>query len=150
MRRLERPRVSDQASVPSAARTSVAGTTNALAESERGGRFGPADRAPRYPLAMDDGLLADLDPGLVLATVIAINLGTFVLFGWDKLCAIRRWWRVPELWLLVPSALTGAAGAWLATVVFRHKTQKTSFRVKLAVATLVNGLWVALAAGWIG
>jgi uncharacterized membrane protein YsdA (DUF1294 family) len=88
-----------------------------------------------------------VDTALVVSVVVAMNVATFLLFGWDKRCATRRRRRVPELWLLVPSALTGCLGAWIATEVFRHKTRKTSFRLKLAAATALNALWVWLAVG---
>ena len=26
-----------------------------------------------------------------------INAVAVIIYGWDKLCAIRKWWRVPEL-----------------------------------------------------
>ena len=30
-----------------------------------------------------------------------INVVAVIIYGWDKLCAIRKWWRVPELTLLM-------------------------------------------------
>jgi len=76
--------------------------------------------------------------------VAGVNVFTFLLFGWDKWKAGRGGWRVPEAQLLLASALTGAVGGWLAMSVFRHKTRKTSFRVKMMLATLVNGAWLWL------
>ena len=38
-------------------------------------------------------------------------------------------------------------GAWVGCEVFRHKTRKASFRIKLVLATLVNGVWLWLAFG---
>ena len=36
---------------------------------------------------------------------IAINLVALLVYGWDKLCAKKQWWRVPELTLLALAAL---------------------------------------------
>ena len=74
--------------------------------------------------------------------VLAMNVFTFLLFGWDKWKASRGGWRVPEAQLAMASALTGCVGGWLAMSVFRHKTRKRSFQLKMLLATLVNGLWL--------
>jgi hypothetical protein len=34
-----------------------------------------------------------------------MNVVSFALFGWDKLCSMRRWWRVSENDLLCSIAL---------------------------------------------
>lgn len=57
----------------------------------------------------------------------AINGLTIALFGWDKLCARRRRWRVPERALLWCAALGGTPGAYMARWIFRHKTRKQPF-----------------------
>ena len=85
---------------------------------------------------------------VVLLTLFAIlNLGTFAVWGWDKLCAVKGWRRVPEIWLLGLSACFGYLGAWIGCSAFRHKTKKTSFRWRLVVATLLGAAasyWVAV------
>lgn len=77
--------------------------------------------------------------------VVAVNLLTFLVWGFDKRRARVGGWRVPEAHLLLLCALTGCIGAWGGVSVFRHKTQKTSFRFKLWLATLFNLLWLWLA-----
>ncbi len=79
---------------------------------------------------------------IVLWYALGINVVTLLLFGIDKWKASSQRWRIPEAQLLLASAAGGSPGGWLAMTMFRHKTQKTSFRVKMVVATLVNGLWV--------
>jgi uncharacterized membrane protein YsdA (DUF1294 family) len=72
----------------------------------------------------------------LVALVLALNLGAFLLFGWDKLASVRRARRVPEGRLLLAALALGAAGAWLGVVAFRHKSSKPSFLARLALATL--------------
>lgn len=83
-------------------------------------------------------------PAFVLWAVLVMNVTTFVVFGVDKARARRGRRRIPESTLLLLAWATGVIGAWVAVSVFRHKTRKTSFRVKLAGVTLVNLLWLLL------
>ena len=57
-----------------------------------------------------------------------INAVAIAAYGWDKLCAIRKWWRVPELMLLGLAAIGGSVGALLGMRVWHHKTLHRSFR----------------------
>jgi uncharacterized membrane protein YsdA (DUF1294 family) len=61
--------------------------------------------------------------------LIAINIVTFVAFGYDKAIAPQGATRVPEAILLVLTLLGGCIGAMIARPLFRHKTQKMSFRL---------------------
>lgn len=79
-----------------------------------------------------------------VVALAAWNAAVFLLFAWDKQRARRGGRRVPESWLLVPSACGACVGAWLACAAFRHKTRKQSFRAKLVLATALNALWVWL------
>ena len=54
--------------------------------------------------------------------LLGVNLMTFLLFGLDKLLAIRRRRRIPEATLLTLSFLAGSPGAMLGMALFRHKT----------------------------
>lgn len=85
----------------------------------------------------------------LLALVMALNLGAFLLFGWDKLSSVRRARRVPEHRLLLAALALGAAGAWLGVVAFRHKSSKPSFLARLAIATVgsVAIAWAVIGAG---
>jgi uncharacterized membrane protein YsdA (DUF1294 family) len=79
-----------------------------------------------------------------LLLLLALNLVTFLLFGWDKRRARRQGWRTPESTLLGFSWLGGFLGGWWGMRVFRHKTRKMSFRVKMVLATLLSPLWLAV------
>lgn len=57
-----------------------------------------------------------------------INALTIAVYGWDKLCAIRKWWRVPEIALLGAAAIGGSVGALVAMKLFHHKTLHLKFK----------------------
>lgn len=98
--------------------------------------------------------------GLILwagAYGAGVNLVTFAVFGLDKLCARRRFRRVPERRLLMLAAVGGSFGAVAAQRSFRHKTHKQPFGNRLRAIVigqivLVSALCVVLIgvrAGWI-
>lgn len=66
------------------------------------------------------------------------NALTFLLMGYDKYQAIHNHWRVPEKTLLTVAFAMGGAGCLAGSIVFRHKTRKTRFRVLLPLATALN------------
>ncbi len=84
----------------------------------------------------------------LLYYLAGINVLAFLTFGWDKWAARRSARRVPEARLLLLAALMGAPGAWLGVNVFRHKTVKSSFRLRLVLVTLLNAAALAAAAWW--
>ena len=71
-----------------------------------------------------------------------INAVAIAAYGWDKPCAIRKWWRVPELTLLGLAAIGGSVGALVAMKLFHHKTLHLKFKygVPLILALQVAGL----------
>lgn len=84
----------------------------------------------------------------VAISVLAINMVTFCAFGIDKRRARLARRRVPEGWLLGLSFATGLVGGWLAMSVFRHKTRKLSFRIKMVLVSVFNAAWLAPLAVW--
>lgn len=66
---------------------------------------------------------------VIAATCVVLSLVTIVVYGWDKSCAKRGARRVPEATLHLLALLGGWPGAALAQSLFRHKSQKTSFRI---------------------
>lgn len=71
---------------------------------------------------------------------LAINVATFVLYGFDKLMAMMGTHRVSERALHTTAFLFGSPGALLAMHLFRHKTHKISFQFVLAFVILIQVL----------
>lgn len=65
----------------------------------------------------------------VAGLLIAANLISFGLMGYDKRCAMRGKWRVPEKTLFLAAACFGALGGVLGMRLFRHKTRHRRFRI---------------------
>lgn len=72
----------------------------------------------------------------------AVNLVALLVYGWDKLCAKKHRWRVPEATLLALAAIGGSIGAMAAMRLFRHKTLHLKFKygVPLIFVLQVAGL----------
>lgn len=85
--------------------------------------------------------LTPLSAGLLL-----INLITFAVYGYDKSCARRGAWRVPEIRLLLLAAVGGSVGALGAMFLFRHKTKHLKFTIGVPV---ILGLQVFLGANFL-
>ena len=60
--------------------------------------------------------------------LLVVNIAAFAVYGWDKLCAKRGMWRVPEKILLLLAILGGSVGAMAGMAIFRHKTLHLKFR----------------------
>ena len=67
--------------------------------------------------------------GLVWSWIIAVSIASFITYGYDKSIAGRGVTRVPEIVLHLLTALGGTGGSFLGMQIFRHKTQKRSFRL---------------------
>jgi len=58
--------------------------------------------------------------------------------GFDKLSAKMNSERIPEMWFLLISAAGGFAGVILGMFVFRHKTSKPSFQLKILAGAVLG------------
>ena len=79
----------------------------------------------------------------IIYTLLAVNAVTFLVYGWDKLCARKDWWRIPERVLLGLALLGGSLGALLGMKAFRHKTKHRKFTVHVPLFLVLQ---IALAA----
>lgn len=78
----------------------------------------------------------------VTAWLVAINVVTFCIFGYDKAIAKGLRQRVPERVLLVLALSFGALGALAGMMFFRHKTAKVVFQIKFWLVILLQILLV--------
>lgn len=65
----------------------------------------------------------------LLIVLLIWNLIVFSSYGWDKRCALKDHWRIPEKVLLLQAVCCGGVGAGLAMHLFRHKTRKLYFHL---------------------
>ena len=61
--------------------------------------------------------------------LIIINIFLFLLYGIDKLLAIKKKRRISEYTLLIISLFGGSLGAIIGMILFHHKTRKIKFWV---------------------
>jgi uncharacterized membrane protein YsdA (DUF1294 family) len=92
-------------------------------------------------------MLQNLAPWLrlVALALAALNVITFLVYGFDKWMAGGRARRVPEAVLWALALVGGSAGALLGMQFFRHKTRKVSFQFVLALILLLQAAAIALA-----
>lgn len=72
--------------------------------------------------------------------ILIISFIDFCVCGWDKRCARKGKWRVPEATLLLLGLLGGCFGLLVGMSVFRHKTQHWKFKILVPLECV---LWIA-------
>lgn len=80
---------------------------------------------------------------LIALYVVLLSGLCFAVFAWDKYCAMRGIWRVPEKTLLLLAAMGGTPGAFAGQKVLRHKTQKQPFGTYLILIAIVQVVGIA-------
>jgi uncharacterized membrane protein YsdA (DUF1294 family) len=76
--------------------------------------------------------------------LVAQNVVTFFVYGFDKKIAPSNAVRVPEVILLLEVLSGACVGALVARMVFHHKTRKRSFRLEFWAAELFSIALVVL------
>jgi len=66
--------------------------------------------------------------------VLAANLVAFLQMAIDKRLAAKQRRRIPEAQLIAPALLGGFPGILLGMLLYRHKTKKRGFQLKLLLA----------------
>lgn len=77
-----------------------------------------------------------LNSGVI--SLIAINISSFLLMGYDKTKAKSKGWRVSERTLLSVAFFGGAFGAIVGMKVFRHKTKHAQFKYGVPLMVILN------------
>ena len=76
--------------------------------------------------------------------LLAFSLAAFLLFAWDKRCAVVGRRRIPERTLLMLALAGGTPGAIAGQRLLRHKTRKEPFRSRLMGIAIGQGLLVVV------
>jgi len=79
--------------------------------------------------------LTNLNPFLIWMS--AVNVVTFILYGYDKTQAKIGGTRVPEIVLHGLALAGGFLGGWLGRWIFHHKTRKPIFTLILTFSTVL-------------
>lgn len=66
--------------------------------------------------------------------------------GYDKACAKRDSWRIPESTLFIVGLLGGGIGGILGMRLFRHKTNKIQFYIIFSIAIILHIAFIYLIA----
>ena len=74
----------------------------------------------------------------IIIYFIIINLIGFFIMWIDKRKAIKGSWRIPEKTLFLITALGGGIGTIAGMYVFRHKTQKLNFVIRLSIYNYIR------------
>lgn len=72
------------------------------------------------------------------AYLIIINILSFVLYGIDKLKAIKKKERISEKTLILIGILGGSIGSLIGMNLFRHKTKKLKFIISLPLILIIH------------
>lgn len=75
---------------------------------------------------------------IIAGYLVLINVLGLAVFGYDKRCAVRHRWRVPERTLLLIALLGGSIGAYVGMQIYRHKTRHWKFRAGIPAIALVE------------
>ena len=70
--------------------------------------------------------------------LIIINILSFVLYGIDKLKAIKKKERISEKTLILIGILGGSIGSIIGMNIFRHKTKKLKFIISLPLILIIH------------
>ena len=76
---------------------------------------------------------------IIITVYAVINILVFLLYGLDKLKAIKDQWRIPEKNLVI-AAIFGVIGAILGMLIFHHKVRKPKFAIGIPVILILESV----------
>ena len=76
---------------------------------------------------------------LIAIYLLAVNAAAFLLCGWDKRCAKRGAWRVPERTLFFWALIGGGPGVYATMLIIRHKTLHHIFMLGIPAIMILQG-----------
>jgi len=78
------------------------------------------------------------DLHIYLIWLSAINIICFIFYGYDKLTAMTKHGRIPEIIFHLISVLGGFIGGFAGMFIFRHKIRKLSFIMFLLLGFIIH------------
>ena len=79
----------------------------------------------------------------IICYLLAINIATFLLYGFDKYKAKKGKWRISEATLLTMAAIGGSIGAWAGMRLWHHKTMHKKFKYGIPLISIMQIALVA-------
>lgn len=73
--------------------------------------------------------------------LLGINIFSFIIYGVDKLLAVKKLFRVSEYSLFILAIFGGGIGSLLGMKVFHHKTKKKVFWIINIIASII---WIII------
>ena len=73
--------------------------------------------------------------------LLGINIFSFIIYGVDKLLAVKKLFRVSEYSLFILTIFGGGIGSLLGMKVFHHKTKKKVFWI---INIIISVIWIII------
>lgn len=73
--------------------------------------------------------------------LLGINIFSFIIYGVDKLLAVKKLFRISEYSLFILTIFGGGIGSLLGMKVFHHKTKKKVFWI---INILFSIVWIII------
>ena len=73
--------------------------------------------------------------------LLGINIFSFIIYGVDKLLAVKKLFRISEYSLFILAIFGGGIGSLLGMRVFHHKTKKTVFWI---INIIFSIIWIII------
>ena len=80
----------------------------------------------------------------IIIYLIIVNIISFIIYGIDKLLAIKHLYRISEIALITLSSLGGSIGSILGMVIFHHKTKKIKFIILNPLILILQVLFILI------
>ena len=72
---------------------------------------------------------------------IWINIVSLIMYGYDKIQALRKKYRIPEKVLIVLALAGGCYGSFLGMLIFHHKIRKIKF---IIIIPILMAIWTTI------
>ena len=70
--------------------------------------------------------------------LLAVNIATLFLYGFDKYKAKKGQWRISEATLLTMATIGGSIGTWAGMRIWHHKTMHKRFKYGIPLIIIMQ------------